>query len=289
MIYTVKLGDTLSSIAKEQLGSLQAVNQIVELNHLADPNQIFVGQKLTLPPEQAPAKEQIATVSSPQNRPSVSSFDFVELTPPLLMRAVPKLRSQRVDDLCSALNEVLPRYQIVGTRRQAHFLAQVGHESMSFLATTENLNYSATALQSTFGKYFPTDALAEAYARQPEKIANRVYADRMGNGSESSGDGWRYRGRGFIQLTGKDNYRRFASDTGTDVVSQPDLIADHMELAVGSACWYWQSRNINRYADGGSSGDPNNIVIITKLINGGVNGLADRTDRFEQAMSALAS
>ncbi len=165
--------------------------------------------------------------------------------------------------------KVLEKYEINTPLRKAHFLAQISHESGSFKFVKENLNYSAKALFAVFRKYFPTLAAAELCARQPEKIANKVYANRMGNGNESSGEGWRYRGRGLIQLTGKDNYTSFSADTGQDFVTNPDLVAQP-KWALSSACWFWKKRNINTFADA------DDIHMVTKRINGGFNGLEHR-------------
>lgn len=164
---------------------------------------------------------------------------------------------------------VLPQFEINTPLRKAHFLAQLAHESAGFKATTENLNYSAKALNSVFKKYFPTLESATAYERQPERIANKVYANRMGNGDEASGDGWKYRGRGLIQLTGKSNYEAFSKATGQDFVNNPDLVASP-EWALSSACWYWKNRNINRFAD------VDDIHMVTKSINGGLIGIDHR-------------
>lgn len=164
---------------------------------------------------------------------------------------------------------VLPKFEIDTPLRKAHFLAQIAHESAGFKATTENLNYSAKALNSVFKKYFPTLELAMGYERQPERIANKVYADRMGNGNEASGDGWKYRGRGLIQLTGKSNYQAFSTAVNQDFVSNPDLVASP-EWALSSACWYWKNRNINKFADN------DDIHMVTKFVNGGFNGLDHR-------------
>ncbi|MBP0904986.1 glycoside hydrolase family 19 protein [Mariniflexile gromovii] len=167
------------------------------------------------------------------------------------------------------ISTVLPNFGIDTPLRKAHFLSQVSHESGGLKYSEENLNYSVQGLRSVFGKYFKTNEIAEQYARKPEKIANRVYANRMGNGDEQSGDGWKYRGRGLIQLTGKDNYRSFSNDHGIDCVNNPDLILDP-EVALKSACWFWKKRNINAYADA------DDIHMVTKRINGGTNGLQDR-------------
>ena len=158
--------------------------------------------------------------------------------------------------------------------RAAHFFAQTAHESGGFKAFSENLNYSAKGLRGIFRKYFPTDALANAYARQPVKIANRVYASRMGNGPESSGDGWKYRGRGPLQLTGKDNYRAFGRYIGREqeVLDNPDLVAT--ELGFESALWFFDHNKLWSICDQGV-GDAA-ILALTKRINGGTHGLDDR-------------
>jgi putative chitinase len=157
--------------------------------------------------------------------------------------------------------------------RAAHFFAQTAHESGGFKAFSENLNYSAKGLRGIFRKYFPTDALAAAYQRQPMKIANRVYANRMGNGPESSGDGWKYRGRGALQLTGKDNYREFAAYINRpEVMDNPDLVAG--ELCFESALWFFDKNKLWGICDQGT-GD-NAILALTKRINGGTHGLDDR-------------
>ena len=170
---------------------------------------------------------------------------------------------------------ILPRFEINTPLRKAHFLAQLAHESAGFKATTENLNYSAKALNGVFRKYFPTLESALAYERQPERIANKVYANRMGNGDEASGDGWKYRGRGLIQLTGKSNYEAFSKAVGQDFVNNPNLVATP-EWALSSACWYWKNRNINKFAD------IDDIHMVTKYVNGGLNGLDHRQHFLEE-------
>ena len=185
---------------------------------------------------------------------------------------------QYVDDLESAL----PKYGIADSgQRLAHFFAQVIHESGCMHFDMENLNYSAKALRAVFGKYFKTDEEANAYARNPEKIANHVYCNRMGNGSESSGDGWKYRGRGLIQLTGKTNYKAFADWVGDQrVIDDPDLVAT--EYAVHSAVFFWDKNNLNKLAD------KDDIVRLTKCINGGTNGLAHRKELLNKANGLIA-
>jgi len=183
----------------------------------------------------------------------------------------------------TALNEVLPTYKIDTPERIASFLAQCGHESSGFTVLQENLNYSADGLNKIFKKYFPTLDSAQPYARKPEMIANRVYGGRMGNGDEASGEGYRYRGRGPIQLTGKDNYTAcsdflFQDDT---LLQNPDMLLDP-EYALHSACWFWWKNDLNNYAD---SAD---LVTMTKRINGGTIGLEDRIKHYNHAMEIFA-
>jgi predicted chitinase len=177
---------------------------------------------------------------------------------------------------------VLPKFGIADSRqRLAHFFAQILHESGCLHFDMENLNYSADALLKVFPKHFRTREEAEAFARKPEKIANRVYANRMGNGNEASGDGWKYRGRGLIQLTGKDNYEAFAKWADDPrIVDDPDLVSS--EYAVQSAVYFWDSRHLNTLADN------DDVVGLTKRINGGTNGLAHRRELLNKAMGLLA-
>ena len=179
------------------------------------------------------------------------------------------------------LEEALPKYGIADSRqRLAHFFAQVLHESGCMRYDMENLNYSADALGKVFGKYFTTREEADAYARNPERIANRVYANRMGNGDEASGDGWRYRGRGLIQLTGRANYEAFAEWIGDErVMVDPDLVST--EYAVHSAVFFWITNDLNRLAD------TDDVVGLTKRINGGTNGLAHRRELLNKANGLL--
>ena len=175
---------------------------------------------------------------------------------------------------------LLEEYEINTPKRIAAFMAQCGHESGGFVWLTENLNYSAAGLMKTFAKYFPDQATAAAYARQPDKIANRVYANRMGNGNEASGDGARYKGRGLIQVTGKDNYFWFASS----LEITPEAAAEYMQTFEGaaqSACWYWENTSLNKLADVGD------ILAMTKRINGGTIGLEDRKKHYAHALHVL--
>ncbi len=195
-----------------------------------------------------------------------------------------KLNGKVPDAVLAQVPEVAEKFQINTVLRLAHFLAQCAHESGGFKATQENLNYSADGLRKIFGKYFPGD-LANSYARQPEKIASRVYADRMGNGNEASKEGWTYRGRGYIQLTGKSNYSALSKTGIADFVAQPDLVATAHPLL--SAAWFWNSRDLSTLADQGSSDAT--ITAITKKINGGTNGLDDRTKLFKTYYGLLSA
>ena len=180
------------------------------------------------------------------------------------------------------LEEVLPKFGIAESKlRLAHFFAQVLHESGCMRFDMENLNYSSEALAKVFGKYFKTKEEADACARQPEKIANRVYANRMGNRGETSGDGWKYRGRGLIQLTGRSNYKAFAEWVGDErVVDEPDLVAS--EYAVHSAVFFWVKNDLNKLAD------KDDVVGLTRRVNGGENGLAHRRELLNKANGLLS-
>lgn len=185
-----------------------------------------------------------------------------------------------IDDWHEALDQLLDDYGINTPHRVAHFIAQCAHESGGFKFIKENLNYSAQGLNNTFKKYFPTVESAQPYARKPEMIANKVYANRMGNGDEASGDGWRYCGRGLIQLTGKDNYTFFAGSLGIPVEEAADYLAT-FEGAAQSACFFWEQNNLNRFADA------NDVKGLTRAINGGQIGLADRQKHTEHALHVL--
>ena len=180
----------------------------------------------------------------------------------------------------SALTQLLPDYEINTPKRVAAFIAQCAHESGGFRFLRENLNYKAESLLKVFPKYFKDMATANAYAKQPQKIANRVYANRMGNGDEASGDGWRYCGRGLIQLTGKDNYSWFAASIETPVEQVSEYL-ETFEGAAQSACWFWETNNLNQWADKGD------ILTMTKRINGGTIGLEDRIKHYNHALHVL--
>ena len=190
-----------------------------------------------------------------------------------------------LDHWYHALELALPDYDINTPQRVAAFVAQCAHESGGFRALKENLNYKAATLRKIFPKYFPDDATANHYASLPNKqeaIANRVYGGRMGNGPEASGDGFRYCGRGLIQLTGKQNYQNFADSIETPVEDIPEFLAT-FEGAVQSACWFWEANNLNQWADKGD------ILTLTKRINGGTIGLDDRIKHYEHALHVLGA
>jgi putative chitinase len=194
-----------------------------------------------------------------------------------------KLKGHVPDAVIAQIPDCAVKFQINTPLRLAHFLAQCGHESAGFKATQENLNYSADGLNKIFTKYF-RDVNAASYARQPEKIASRVYANRMGNGNEASKEGYKYRGRGYIQLTGKDNYSAFDKTVDEDILNNPDLVATKYPLL--SAAWFWNSRSLNNAADGGATDAA--VTAITKKVNGGTIGLADRIKHFKEYYALLA-
>lgn len=203
-----------------------------------------------------------------------------------LADAMPDARAADLALYLEALNESMQRYAITTPVRIAAFLAQVGHESQDFRATEENLNYSATGLRATWPKRFATDAVAEAYARKPEKIANRAYALKNGNGDEASGDGWRFRGRGLIQVTGRANYLAYSvAIADPSVLDDPGRLARPPHAAL-SAGWYWAARGLNPLAD---VGDETSFNEITLRINGGFHGKDDRLKNWAETRAALVT
>jgi putative chitinase len=183
-----------------------------------------------------------------------------------------------IDDMVS--------HEINTPLRAAHFLAQAAHESGGFKFKSENLNYSKESLLKVFPKYF-TAASAEGYHRQPEKIASRVYANRMGNGDEASKDGWKYKGRGYIQLTGKDNYKAFSEwAKEPTILSNPDQVADDKYAGL-SAIWFWNKNGLSKIADADNLRDDKTLIKITSRVNGGTHGLADRLERFNDYKKIL--
>ena len=195
-----------------------------------------------------------------------------------------KLRGHIPDAVIAMIPDTAAKFQINTPLRLAHFLAQCGHESGGFRATQENLNYSAKGLNGIFKKYFPTEASAAAYARNPQKIANKVYGGRMGNGLEASGDGYKFRGRGYIQLTGKENYTAFGKAIGEDICANPDKVAS--QYALLSAAWFFSKNGLHKMADGGATDAV--VTSITKRVNGGTIGLADRIKHFKEYYHLLA-
>jgi putative chitinase len=195
-----------------------------------------------------------------------------------------KLKGHVPDKVIEQIPAVIEKFQINTPLRLAHFLAQCGHESGGFRLTKENLNYSAKGLMGIFKKYFPTEALAKQYERKPEKIANKVYGGRMGNGPEASGDGAKYCGRGYIQLTGKDNYTAFGKSINEDMTVNPQAVAD--KYALLSAAWFFNKNGLHKLADGGATDAV--VTQITKRVNGGTIGLADRIKHFKEYHALLA-
>ena len=194
-----------------------------------------------------------------------------------------KLKGHVPDSVIAQIPFIQSNYKVNTLLRLSHFLAQCGHESANFRAVKENLNYSAEGLNKTFKKYFPTLEFAKDYARQPERIASKVYANRMGNGNEVSKDGFKYLGRGFIQLTGKANYLEFDKSVPEDIMANPELVASKYPLA--SAAWFWNKNGLNEIADKGATDAV--VKSITKRVNGGTIGLADRIQHFNEFYSLL--
>jgi len=206
---------------------------------------------------------------------------MMELTLDQLKQLLPK--NPYVDHWHNALSQLLPDYEINTARRIAAFIAQCSHESANFTALKENLNYRWQTLRKLFPKYFPTDELAQQYASLPNKqeaIANRIYGGRMGNGLEETGDGFRFCGRGLIQLTGKQNYTWFAASLSITVEEASEYLQT-FEGAAQSACWFWETNKLNQWADAGD------MVTLTKRINGGTIGLDDRIKHYEHALHVL--
>lgn len=187
--------------------------------------------------------------------------------------------NSHLQNFVGPINDIIEKYQINTPNRQAMFLAQAAHESQEFSSLSENLHYSASRLLEVFPRYFNSSNVSR-YAGNPEAIANRVYANRMGNGKESSGDGYMFRGRGLFQLTGKSNYIACGKFLEQDLAKNPDWVSTN-EGAVASAAWFWDSNNLNKFAD------KNNISGCTKKINGGLIGLAERTAYWKTALTVL--
>ncbi len=196
---------------------------------------------------------------------------------------ISKLKGHIPEKVLAQIPDTAAKFEINTPLRLAHFLAQCGHESGQFRVVNENLNYGAKGLLGIFKKYFPNEAKAKEYERKPEKIANLVYASRMGNGPEQSGDGFKYRGRGYIQLTGKDNYTAFGKAINENIAATPDLVATQYPLL--SAAWFFNKNGLHKLADKGAT--PEVVTMVTKRVNGGTIGLADRLKHFQEYYSLL--
>lgn len=202
------------------------------------------------------------------------------ITASILRAAVPSASTTNIERFAAPLADACAEFGIDTPARLAAFLAQVAHESGSLGRMVENLNYSAEGLRAVFPRYFSDPATALDFARQPQRIANRVYAGRLGNGDEAGGDGWRFRGRGLIQITGRENYRTCGAALGLDLDAAPELL-EQPSAASRSAAWFWRSRDLNRLADAGD------LQAITKRINGGLTGYADRKTHYAHALKAF--
>lgn len=202
---------------------------------------------------------------------------FVE-TVEFLEKCFPSARRHNLEKYLPYLLEVFSKYDINTPERKASFLSQCSHESGNFNSVVENLNYSSDALMRVWPRHFPTAEVAQRYHRKPEMIANRAYANRMGNGSEESGEGWKFRGRGLIQVTGKFNYTECGKFLGLDLLSNPDLLLEPSG-AVHSAAWFWVRHNLNSLADN------EDVLSITRRINGGTHGLQDRNEQYQRTIT----
>jgi putative chitinase len=286
--HKVVAGETLSLIAKRYLGEAARYTEIAELNQLTDPNRIQVGQILKIPDSDSKQEATTTELIGSQNVQTATTQTKASNDTPQALVSLMQLQhifvqadAANISTFVDAINQCLQQYQINTPLRIAHFLAQIAHESDCLRFTEENLNYSAKALRSVFGKYFTDDALAEQYARKPQAIANRVYASRMGNGDEASNDGWTFRGRGLIQLTGRNNYRAFSEDVQIDIEEHPERCSTDPEWAVKVAGWYWNKHQLNELAD------KDDVRAITKAINGGFNGFKERKAYLQRAKVSL--
>ena len=194
-----------------------------------------------------------------------------------------KLKGHVPDTVIAQLPDTIAKFELNTPLRLAHFLAQAGHESGGFKAVNENLNYGAKGLLTIFKKYFPDETTAKLYERKPEKIANIVYASRMGNGDKTSGEGWKFRGRGYIQLTGKDNYKAFDAVVTESIIDNPDLVATKYPLL--SAAWFFHKTGLHKIADQGATDAV--VTSVTKRVNGGTIGLPDRIKHFKEYYALL--
>jgi putative chitinase len=246
---------------------------------------LFGGGSKPATPAPAPAPNTPATTAPATVTPSTPATTG-GITAAQLQAAMPGMSAAKAQELLPAVNKAMQEYGIQTKEQKAMFLAQIGHESGSLRTLKENTNYSAAGLRATFPKRFaptPGKPNAEDYARQPEKIANYVYANRNGNGPESSGDGNRYRGRGALQLTGKANYEAAGKALGLDLVNHPELL-EKPDIALRASAWWFKSHGLNEKV----ANNPGDVLGVTKVINGGTNGLADRESRYQKALQALS-
>lgn len=249
-------------------GTERAVRQWQSDNNLVSDGIVGPGTWSRLFPQQQLITEPANVKSSV---PSGSGFKLENL------------KGHIPDNVIAQIPDTAKKFNITTPLRLAHFLAQCGHESAGFKAVQENLNYSAKGLMGIFKKYFPTQTLAEQYQRNPQKIASKVYGGRMGNGAESTGEGFKFRGRGYIQLTGKQNYTNFARFIGEDTVANPDLVATKYPLA--SAAFFFNSNGLWSICDRGS--DDATVTAVTRRVNGGTIGLPDRIKHFREYFALL--
>jgi putative chitinase len=255
-------------------GTEEAIKSFQTKNGLTPDGLVGEGTWNKLFGEQQLITEPLIPIVSPAPVPVVSVGGF----------KLEKLKGHIPDTVIAQIPETAAKFGIDTPLRLAHFLAQCGHESGGFRLTKENLNYSAKGLKGIFAKYFKEAGLAEQYERKPEKIANRVYGGRMGNGPESSGDGSKYCGRGYIQLTGKDNYVAFGKSINEDLTLNPEKVSTHYALL--SAAWFFTKNGLHKIADGGATDSV--VTQITKRVNGGTIGLPDRIKHFKEYYSLLA-
>ncbi|MDO7854082.1 LysM peptidoglycan-binding domain-containing protein [Hymenobacter sp. CA1UV-4] len=265
MTYKIKAGDSLARVAAAQGVSMRDL--LAANRQITNPDRVQVGDVINIP---AP----VPAAAAPSIAAPKKAAPAITLT---------KLNGHVPTEVLTQIPAIIEKFNIDTPLKLAHFLAQCAHESLNFTATTENLNYSAAALKSVFGKYFLTPALCDSYARKPEAIAARVYASRMGNGDEASKDGWKYRGRGFIQLTGKSNYTAFNKFVDDDVVGTPELVAQKYPLL--SAAWFFHSNQIIELSTQGATDAV--VTLVTKRVNGGTNGLDERIKHFKAFYALL--
>jgi putative chitinase len=266
--YEVKTGDTLGTIAKKFL--IEPM-RIIDENNIKNPDKIRVGELLFIPEQ--PMDQSVQVKQSPLSVITIDEKQVQEI--------LPHAKKKNIKKYAQALAQGLESVEINRPLRLAHFFAQIAIESSSLNATEESLMYSAERLEKVFRKHFPTLQIAKEYAGSPQKIANLIYANRLGNGDEKSGDGWRYRGRGLIQLTGKENYKVCGEAINQPLLSDPDIVSKDPHVSVMVCCWFWKLKNLNKYAD------RDDIKKITKKINGGYNEIKQREQALYQAKKIL--